>query len=270
MADKKKRGIAMSDFKSISELKKEAKDLLDGRWKDAILLNLSAILVIWVVVFALIGLGYLLFEFINLWNTPIVNSGTTYMNDWHNTSGGGGSSGGGILSSLLSTGIMYTFIDWHRNPSMEIRPLKDAFQVFSRKYILPVGMITFLMGIFTFFWSLLFVIPGIIKTFAYSQAPYIYKDLSSNPDIKPPTALESITESRQLMDGHKMRYFMLEWSFIGWMILSVFTLGIGFLWLIPYMNATNAAFYNDLAQKRYRLDAIELDEETTNEWTNDW
>ncbi|HWJ79459.1 MAG TPA: DUF975 family protein, partial [Niallia sp.] len=75
---------------------------------------------------------------------------------------------------------------------------------------------------------------------AYSQTLYLLKD---NPDYG---IFEAITESRRRMNGYKWKYFLLNLSFIGWGILGLFTLGIGYLWLIPYIYASNAAFYKNL------------------------
>ena len=100
--------------------------------------------------------------------------------------------------------------------------------------------VTFLTGLFTFLWSLLFVIPGIIKAFSYSQAMYILADNPGKP------ALECITESREMMDGHKMDLFVLGLSFIGWILLGMITFGIAYIWVMPYMQATYANFYRCL------------------------
>ena len=89
-------------------------------------------------------------------------------------------------------------------------------------------------------WSLLFLIPGIIKAIAYSQAMYI---LSGNPGMN---HNECLAESDRLMDGHKMRYFKLQLSFIGWWLLCGVTFGIATIWVIPYYNATMATFYIDI------------------------
>ena len=97
-----------------------------------------------------------------------------------------------------------------------------------------------LMTIFVLLWSLLLFIPGIIMAFAYAMTPYILVD---NPEMK---AIDAIRKSRSMMKGHKFDLFYLELSFIGWIILSILTLGIGLLWLVPYMQTTIAAFYNDL------------------------
>ncbi|WP_054645633.1 DUF975 family protein [Secundilactobacillus oryzae] len=96
-------------------------------------------------------------------------------------------------------------------------------------------------------WTLLFVIPGIIKSFSYSQAFLVYKDAvdHDNADM---SYLAAITKSRELMNGHKWEYFVLQLSFIGWAILAVIPLGLGFLWLTPYINATNANFYRHLTE----------------------
>lgn len=98
----------------------------------------------------------------------------------------------------------------------------------------------FLVGFYTFLWSLLFVIPGIIKKYSYAMTPYI---LSESPDL---TATEAIDKSTELMKGNKWRLFCLEISFIGWSILCGFTFGIGYLWLNPYKETAKAAFYRDL------------------------
>lgn len=67
---------------------------------------------------------------------------------------------------------------------------------------------------------------------------------------------QAITESRRMMDGHKIEYFLLCLSFIGWFLLSVITLGVGFLWLAPYFYTTKAEFYKDLSDDYYKRDAI--------------
>ena len=98
-----------------------------------------------------------------------------------------------------------------------------------------------LMQIFITLWTLLFIIPGIIATYAYSMTYYI---LDEHPDMKP---MEAIRRSKELMRGHKWEYFCLQFSFIGWWILSIFTLGIGFLFLSPYMEQANYVFYYNIA-----------------------
>lgn len=106
-------------------------------------------------------------------------------------------------------------------------------------------LLRLLMLLFTFLWSLLFVIPGIIAAYKYAMAPYI---LLEDPNCTP---LEAINRSKEMMEGHKGELFVLELSFIGWALLSVFTLGIGGLFLTPYTNAADAVFYRDLqAQER--------------------
>lgn len=151
--------------------------------------------------------------------------------------------------------------------------VSDLFSQFHR---LGAGFcMNFLIGLYTFLWSLLFIIPGIIKQYSYAMTPYI---LAENPDL---TADEAITKSRYLMDGNKWRLFCLEISFIGWNLLcaapaliaiavitsnavaseniltmlwiipwSIPTM-IGSLFLNPYMEAAYAAFYRDIAGVPY-------------------
>ena len=96
------------------------------------------------------------------------------------------------------------------------------------------------MNVFIFLWSLLLIIPGIIKSYSYAMTPYILVD---KPEL---SANEAIEESMRLMSGHKFDLFYLQLSFIGWFILALLTAGIGFLWLTPYYNSTVASFYLSL------------------------
>ena len=147
--------------------------------------------------------------------------------------------------------------------------LSDLFSQFHR---LGAGFcMNFLMALYTLLWTLLFIIPGIIKGFSYAMTPYI---LAENPDM---TVSEAITESRRIMDGNKFRLFCLGISFIGWttlcilptFIATLFIIGItartqqlttllwvipagipafiGSLFLTPYVEAANAAFYRDVS-----------------------
>ncbi|MEG0177635.1 DUF975 family protein [Anaerorhabdus sp.] len=114
----------------------------------------------------------------------------------------------------------------------------DVFQGFNR-YGRVVGFY-FINSLMIFGWLLLFIVPGLIKIYSYSMAPYILKE---NPDM---TILEAITKSRELMDGHKMDLFILELSFIGWILLSIITFGVVGLYVSPYLSVTIANFYRDL------------------------
>lgn len=87
---------------------------------------------------------------------------------------------------------------------------------------------------------MLFVIPGIIKSYSYAMTFYIMAD---NPEID---GMEAITRSRQMMNGNKWRLFCLDFSFIGWFILCILTFGLLLLYVGPYMEAAHAAFYQSL------------------------
>ena len=96
----------------------------------------------------------------------------------------------------------------------------------------------FLRGLFTFLWTLLFIIPGIIKGYEYRMIPYI---LAENPGID---SREAFAVSKQMMDGNKWAAFVLDLSFLGWQILSVFTCGIlSVFYVNPYVYMTNAELY---------------------------
>lgn len=97
-----------------------------------------------------------------------------------------------------------------------------------------------LRSVYTLLWSLLFIIPGIVATYSYAMTDYI---LAEHPEL---TAGEAIARSKQMMEGNRWRLFCLHISFIGWAILSAFTLGIGNLFLTPYKQAAEAAFYQEL------------------------
>ncbi len=97
-----------------------------------------------------------------------------------------------------------------------------------------------LITLYTALWSLLLVVPGIIKAYSYSMAYYIKCD---NPTF---TATQAIDESRRIMDGNKWRLFCLHLSFLGWIIVGALCCGIGVLWVNAYMKAAEAEFYQEI------------------------
>lgn len=112
---------------------------------------------------------------------------------------------------------------------------KDSFTGFDDFW--AAFKVQFLVGLFTFLWSLLFVIPGIVKSYSYSMAMYVLAENKGKP------ALECIEESKRMTDGHKMELFVLGLSFIGWGLLCAVTCGIAAIWVAPYMQATMANAY---------------------------
>ena len=107
--------------------------------------------------------------------------------------------------------------------------------------------------LYTFLWYLLFIIPGVVATYSYAMTPYIKAEF---PEIAPK---EAVAASKKLMYGNRFRLFCLDMSFIGWAILCIFTFGVGFLWLNPYMSAARADFYREISGTRPTVD-IPLDD----------
>lgn len=149
--------------------------------------------------------------------------------------------GGILVQGPLLVGFAALLILISRGNKAEATEIFSGFKNFGTTLVAGI-----LVPIFTALWTLLFFIPGIVKSYSYSMTYYILND---NPDM---TASEAITESRRIMDGNKWRLFCLDFSFIGWMILSVFTFGILIFWVAPYMQMARAEFYESIksAQKK--------------------
>lgn len=140
-----------------------------------------------------------------------------------------------LVAGPLILGVYVYFLRLVRRESSSVAVMFDGFQEYGRAFLTYL-----LMGIFVFLWSLLLIVPGIIAALRYSQAFFLLHD---NPGMK---ASEVIRLSSDLMNGNKGRLFLLYVSFIGWALLCILTLGIGFLWLSPYITASQAMFYEEL------------------------
>jgi len=140
-----------------------------------------------------------------------------------------------VLGSVIQLGYARFNLDLTGGADARLESLFDYFRWFKTAFCAR-----FLTGLFIFLWSLLLIIPGIVASYTYAMVPYI---LAEDPDM---TASDAIAVSKRMMEGNRWRLFCLEFSFIGWIILSAFTLGIGNLFLTPYRAAAKAAFYRDL------------------------
>lgn len=164
------------------------------------------------------------------------------------------SEGSGIIFILIVYPMALGFTNSFRllYETGDNRLTRNAFSLGFDNWLHNVlGML--LTSVFIVLWSLLFLIPGIIKCFSYAMTPYI---LIEHPEM---SVNKAIDESIYLMDGHKFDYFYLGLSFIGWIILSIMSFGIGFIWLIPYMQTTMAAFYADLKKEKNRETVLEAE-----------
>lgn len=140
-----------------------------------------------------------------------------------------------VLSCLLGFGMTSYYLKISRNEPVTYQELFSKTNMF-----VPYLCISLLVGLFTFLWTLAFIIPGIIAALSYSMVFFVKLD---NPDMG---AMDVLRKSKQIMSGHKWDYFVLGLSFLGWAILGAFTLGILYFWLIPYMQVTYANFYNSI------------------------
>ena len=145
-----------------------------------------------------------------------------------------------VVAGAVSYGLARTTTNLARG--QEKVDLLDVFKGFTEGF----GR-TFLLGLmtnlFVALWSLLFLIPGIVKSYSYAMAPYIMQDDPSK------NWKQCIDESREMMNGHKAQLFWLELSFIGWTLLGMLCFGIGIVFVNPYIYQARANFYLSLKEQ---------------------
>jgi uncharacterized membrane protein len=146
----------------------------------------------------------------------------------------------GIIASLVITGpfalgLTYFTLSISRNQDAKLEQIFQGFNNFGT----ALGAYL-LMALFIILWTLLLIVPGIIAAISYSMTFYIIADDNTIG------AMDAIDKSKKMMYGYKWKYFCLCLRFIGWALLCILTLGIGFLWLMPYMQVSMAKFYDDV------------------------
>ncbi|MCQ2143885.1 MAG: DUF975 family protein [Bacteroidales bacterium] len=217
--------------KTNQELKNEALAALNGNWGPAIL----AIFVYFIVVMILVGGA-------EAPSSSYIISGASAPNSIEFAVLG--------ITSLLAIFFLYPLAIGFMNAFRvfldgDTDATGNTFKLGFKNYFHNVWGY-FLMALKLILWLCLLLIPGIIMSFAYALTPYILVD---KPEI---SAWEASALSRKMMKGNKGRYFLLYLSFIGWFLLCLLTLGIGLLWLEPYVCTTMGAFYKDV-KAQYEL-----------------
>ena len=144
---------------------------------------------------------------------------------------------GVILAGPLGFGVVTILLRLVRRQD-EKADFNHLFDGFKEKFGETV-IVSVLTYVYIFLWSLLLVIPGIVKSYSYAATMYLVKE-------KGLTGNDAITESRKIMDGNKFRLFCLDLSFIGWYILGVICFGVGVLWVDAYRGVARAAFFEEL------------------------
>jgi uncharacterized membrane protein len=146
-----------------------------------------------------------------------------------------GSIGWFVVTGPFVVGLAIFSLSIARGKEARVEQIFDGFKKFEKALIAYL-----LMVIFVLLWMLLLIVPGIIASFAYSQTFFI---LADDDTIEP---LEALKKSKEMMYGYKWKLFSLFLWFFLLSLLCILTLGIGFLWLMPYMQVTLAHFYLDL------------------------
>ena len=205
-------------IKSASEIRSAARATLSGHWTEAAMLTFVYCIVAWAFSALVGGLEYV-------------------------------QQGLGTVASLLllplGWGYAVTFLSNARGEEdpFNVSRMFDGYRDFVRIFTNIL-----LTHIYILLWTLLLIIPGIIKSLSYAMTPFVLRD---NPEMKNNAAIEL---SMKLMDGHKGELFWLYLTFIGWGILCILTLGIGYFWLAPYMQASMAQFYEEVKAKYEQYD----------------
>lgn len=141
-----------------------------------------------------------------------------------------------VFYSPMQFSISNTYLELSKGKKINLNMIGTGYtQAWGKSILLNI-----LIGVFTFLWSLLFIIPGIIKSYSYRLSFFILVD---NPEL---SANEALRKSNEMMKGHKWDLFVLDISFIWWYILIIITFGIASVYVAPYINATMTNFYQSL------------------------
>ena len=216
------------------ELKDNAKQSLRGNWGWAIIVFLITAIIVGIFT----GAGHWLDE------TYINYDGTNIFYQF-------ASPIGSILlwiGSFIGLSRNIAFLEL-RDDQKEEKTYMAAFSVFTENRFGPELINFVLVSIFTFLWTWLLIISGIIKAYSYSMTPYIVKDMVASG--KQVSATDGINASKELMKGHKMALFIFDLSFLGWNILAAITCGIGYLCVTPYYQTAKANFYRHIAGDKF-------------------
>lgn len=143
-----------------------------------------------------------------------------------------------IITGPLAMGMAIFSLAISRNQEAKVEQLFQGFNYFGNTLEAYLRILLYVL-----IFLLLLIVPGIIVGLSYSMTFYI---LADNPVMK---AREAMEKSKRMMDGNKLKLFYLGLRFFGLALLCILTLGIGFLWLFPYMHVTMAKFYDDIINK---------------------
>ncbi len=153
-----------------------------------------------------------------------------------------------IVSGIFLMGAVFTTLDVVRNQDDLQRPLRKSISFIDNQRLFWGVIAVFIVkSILNMLWYIVFIVPGFIKNYSYSQAVYIYRDAFLAG--KPIGIFEAITESRKMMDGYKGSRFVMDLSFIGWLLLSGLTAGIAGIYVYPYYYITAMKFYEFVKQQ---------------------
>ena len=160
-----------------------------------------------------------------------------------------------VISSVIRIGYCRFNLDLlDRDEQPQLSALFSGFQNWK-----TAAATALLKGLYVFFWTLLLVIPGIIAACNYAMTDYL---LAEDPSM---TAQEALARSKELMYGNRWRLVCLHFSFFGWWLLSILTFGLGTLWLTPYRQCAEAAFYREISGTGYRT-AYRTYQHAENNW----
>ncbi|MCC8161416.1 MAG: DUF975 family protein [Oscillospiraceae bacterium] len=154
-----------------------------------------------------------------------------------------------VILTPLETGLIKFFI----NETTGTHDMYDLLFVFKNR-MGNVVLIGFLKNLYVFLWSLLLIVPGIVKSYEYSMISYI---IAENPSLDRKRAFEI---SKALTDGNKLKIFLFSLSFIGWILLACLTCGIGMMFLAPYMQASFTQLYIDLKSQAIENGSVSAEE----------
>lgn len=149
-----------------------------------------------------------------------------------------------IVLIPLNIGVAQNVLAWSRGE--DVNKWKVLFGGFNSAKIFfkQVGVVV-LNTILCALWTILLVVPGIIKGLAYSMYPYVLRD---EPDL---SVWQTLKKSEAIMKGYKGKLFLMYLSFVGWFILGAFTFGILYIWLTPYVMTSTVKFYDDVRRAYY-------------------